>query len=341
MGLLDWAKNQFIEIIEWQDDSRDTLSWHFPVYRNEIKYGAQLTVREGQQAVFLNEGTVADVFAPGRYELTTKNLPVLATLKGWKFGFESPFKADVIFVNTRRFTDLKWGTQNPVMLRDADFGVLRLRGFGTYALRVTDGKAFIGQIGGAAGQMMIGDVQEHLRNKLVARFTDTLGESKIPALDLASRYDELGTDLERRLNLELAPQGLGITDLHIENISLPPEVEKALDARSKMNVLGDLNRYTQLQVADSMPVAAANQGLTGAGVGLGLGAGIGSVMGQQLAQAAQPHPQPADAFSAAAAPALGAAAAGISAAVPKFCSVCGTALPAGAKFCPSCGKSVG
>src|ERR1043165_3157126 len=275
MGLFDWAKGQFVEIIEWQDDSRDTVAWRFPVYRNEIKYGAQLTVRESQQAVFLNEGRIADVFQPGRHELTTANLPVLATLKGWKFGFQSPFKAEVVFVNTRRFPDLKWGTLNPLMLRDADFGVLRLRAFGTYALRVADGRAFVGQLGGTDAQVLLGDLENHLRNKIVARFSDTLGECKVPALDLASRYDELSADLDKRLNIELAQQGLGVSDLHIENISLPPEVEKALDARSKMNVLGDLGRYTQLQAADSIQTAAANPGLGGAGVGMGVGAGIG------------------------------------------------------------------
>lgn len=343
MSLLNWAKNQFIEIIEWQDDSRDTLSWKFPVYRNEIKYGAQLTVREGQQAVFLNEGTVADVFGPGRHELTTKNLPVLASLKGWKFGFESPFKADVIFIATKRFTDLKWGTQNPVMLRDADFGVLRLRAFGTYALRVVDGKVFVGQLGSTSGQVLVGDVQEHLRNKLVARFTDTLGESKVAALDLAARYDELSEDLQQRLNTELAAQGMGITDLHIENISLPPEVEKALDARSKMNVLGDLNKYTQLQVAESMPTAAANPGLAGAGVGLGFGAGVGAVMGQQIAQAVQPQVAPRDGFSGAASvpPAAPAAAASTGAARPKFCAECGVPLAPTGKFCSGCGHPIG
>lgn len=339
MGLLDWAKSQFIEIIEWQDATRDTLAWRFPVARNEIKQGAQLTVREGQMAVFLNEGVVADVFPPGRFELFTKNLPILADLKGWKYGFESPFKADVVFISTRRYTDLKWGTLNPVMLRDADFGVLRLRAFGTFALRVVEPKLFVGQLAGTDGQIQLTDLQEHLRNKIVARFTDTLGESKVPALDLASRYDELSTDLERRLNVELGQQGLGVIDLHIENISLPPEVEKALDARSKMNVLGDLNRYTQLQAADSLPTAAANPGLGGAGMALGVGAGLGATLGQQLAQAAVPRPAQVDAFSppvgaapAAAAPAVGKA---------KFCSGCGTPLTPGARFCGECGAKVG
>ena len=342
MGLFDWAKGQFIEIIEWQDDSRDTVAWRFPVYRNEIKYGAQLTVRESQQAVFLNEGKVADVFGPGRYELTTANMPILSTLKGWKYGFQSPFKADVIFVNTRRFPDLKWGTLNPIMLRDADFGVLRLRAFGTYALRVVDGKAFVSQLAGTDNQSLLSDIENHLRNKIVARFSDSIGECKIPALDLAAKYDELSADLDRRLNLELAQQGLGVTDLHIENISLPPEVEKALDARSKMNVLGDLNKYTQLQAADSIQTAAANPGLAGAGMGMGVGAGIGVAMGQQMANAMQPRPAAPDAFSIAGAPAPAApVAAGVAVVAAKFCANCGGALTASAKFCGGCGTKIG
>jgi membrane protease subunit (stomatin/prohibitin family) len=333
MGILDWAKNQFIEIIEWQDDSRDTVAWRFPVYRNEIKYGAQLTVREGQIAVFLNEGTCADVFGPGRYELTTKNLPVLATLKGWKYGFESPFKADVTFVATRRFTDLKWGTLNPVMLRDADFGVLRLRAFGTYALKVTDGKAFVRELAGTDSQVLIGALQDHLRNKLVARFTDTLGEAGIPALDLASRYDEIAAGLAERINAELGPQGASVVDLHVENISLPPEVEQALDARSKMNVIGDLGKYTQFKTAESVPIAAGNPGIGGAGIGLGLGAGIGAVLGQQVAGALQPGaPRAPDAFAA---PVAGAAAAG---GAVRACATCQATLAPAAKFCPECGS---
>lgn len=346
MSLFNWIKGQFIEIIEWQDASRDTVLWRFPVYRNEIKYGAQLTVREGQIAVFLNEGKVADVFTPGRYELTTKNLPVLATLKGWKYGFASPFKAEVLFANTRRFGGLKWGTLNPVMMRDQDFGVLRIRAFGTYALVVADGKSFVAQHAGTAQQLLVTDLQEHLRNKLVARFSDAVAQSDIPALDLSTRYDELSADLQTRLNAELAEQGLGLTDLHIENISLPPEVEKALDARSKMAVIGDLGKYTQFQAAEALPTAAANPGIAGAGVGMGVGAGLGAVMGQQMAQSMVPPAAPrADAFAPTAgiAPAAPVAAAGAATPGegPRFCSACGTKVVPGAKFCSNCGAQLG
>lgn len=346
MGLFDWVKGQFVEVIEWPSQAGDVLSWRFPAYTNAIKNGASLTVREGQVAVFLNQGKAVEVFAPGAYILNTKTIPVLTSFEHLGKLGESPFKADVVFVTTRRFPDLKWGTLNPVMLRDADFGVLRLRAFGTYALRVTDPKAYVTQLTGTDNQTGVAAVQDHLRNKIVARFTDSLGESKIAALDLASRYDELSQDLERRLNLELAQQGMGVTDLHIENISLPPEVEKALDARSKMNVLGDLNKYTQLQTADSIQTAAANPGIGGAGVGMGVGAGIGMAMGQQMANAMQPRPAAPDAFAApvagAAAPTAAAgAAAGATAGTPKFCHQCGTPLPAGAKFCANCGTKVG
>lgn len=331
MGLFDWAKNQFIEIIEWQDDGGDVIAWRFPVYRAEIKQNAQLIVREGQSAVFLNEGRCADVFGPGRHTLNAKNLPVLSTLQGWKYGFESPFKADVVFVSTRRFTGLKWGTLNPVMLRDKDFGVLRLRAFGTYALQAVDARAFVQQLSGSDPQLPIATLQDHLRNKIVARFSDALAESAIPALDLAAKYDELGGELGRRVADELKAQGLQVVDLHVENISLPPEVEQALDARSKMNVLGDLGAYTQLKTAESIPIAAGNPGgLAGAGVGMGVGAGIGVVMGQQMAQAV-PRPPGNDAFSPAAPAAAGAAAG------TRACGACAVAVPPGARFCPGCG----
>nr|MDA3959632.1 SPFH domain-containing protein [Planctomycetota bacterium] len=267
MGFFDWAKNQFIEIIEWVDDSRSTLVHRFPVYRKEIKQGAKLTCREGQAAVFVSEGQIADVFGPGLHTLSTRNLPILATLKGWKYGFESPFKAEVYFVSTRLFTDLKWGTPNPVMLRDSDFGVLRLRAFGSFAMRVVDASAFLKEHIGTDGHLEQDAISGHLRNLVVSRFADVLGESKIPALDLAAKYDELAFQLQGSLNETFKGQGLGLQNVAIENISLPPEVEKALDARSKMAVIGDMNRYTQFQTAEAIPTAAANQGMGGAAMG--------------------------------------------------------------------------
>ncbi len=300
MGFFDWAKNQFIEIIEWVDDSRSTLVYRFPVYRKEIKQGAQLTCREGQAAVFVNEGQIADVFGPGRHELSTRNLPILATVRGWKYGFESPFKAEVYFVSTRLFTDCKWGTPNPIMMRDADFGVLRLRAFGSYAMRVVDAGAFLKQHIGSDGHVEQEAIQGHLRNLVVSRFADVLGESKIPALDLAAKYDELAFQLQQSLNATFRDQGLALENAAIENISLPPEVEKALDTRSKMAVIGDLNRYTQFQAAEAIPTAAANQGMGGAAMGMGAGFAFGNMMTNHMAAAnlaGRGYPAP-DAFNA-------------------------------------------
>lgn len=305
MGMFEWAKAQFIEIIEWVDDSRDTLVWRFPVYRKEIKNGAQLVVREGQAALLVNEGYLADVYIPGRHELSTRNMPVLSSFKGWKYGFESPFKAEVYFVSTRLFADRRWGTPNPIMLRDADFGVLRLRAFGTYALRVRDAASFLRQHLGTTGQLDADAISGHLRNLIVSRFADQLGESKVAALDLAAKYDELAIALQKRLNEEFHEQGLELVNLAIENISLPPEVEKALDTRSKMAVMGDPARYQAFQTAEATTIAAANPGMGGAGMGMGVGMALGQQMAGQLA-AQRPGPS-ADAFAApAAGPALAA-----------------------------------
>ena len=285
MGLFEWAKNQFIEIIEWVDESRNTLVYRFPVYRKEIKQGAQLTVREGQAAVFVNEGQIADVFGPGMHKLSTRNLPILATLKGWKYGFESPFKAEVYFVNTRLFTNLKWGTANPIMMRDKDFGVLRLRGFGTYAMRVVDAGAFLKEHVASSGHLDADAITGHLRNLVVSRFADSLGELEIAALDLAAKYDEIAFDLQKKLNNEFQAQGLALENMAIENISLPPEVEAALDTRSQMAVIGDMGRYTQYQTANAIPTAAANEGIGGAGMAMGMGFGMGNMMTHQMGHA--------------------------------------------------------
>ena len=298
MGLFEWAKNQFIEIIEWVDESRNTLVYRFPVYRKEIKQGAQLTVREGQAAVFVNEGQIADVFGPGMHKLSTRNLPILATLKGWKYGFESPFKAEIYFVNTRLFTNLKWGTANPIMMRDKDFGVLRLRGFGTYAMRVVDAGNFLKEHVASSGHLDADAITGHLRNLVVSRFADSLGELEIPALDLAAKYDEIAFDLQQKLNTEFQAQGLALENMAIENISLPPEVESALDKRSQMAVIGDMGRFTQFQTANAIPTAAANDGIGGAGMAMGMGFGMGNMMTHQMGQAMYQGGTPqADAFS--------------------------------------------
>jgi membrane protease subunit (stomatin/prohibitin family) len=289
MGLLDNLKqqmgSQFIEILQWLDDTNDSLVYRFPVYNQEIKMNAQLTVRENQAALFINEGKAADLFSPGRYQLTTQNLPILTTLRGWKYGFQSPFKAEVYFFNMRFFTDLKWGTTNPVMMRDAEFGMIRLRAFGTYAMKIADPKAFFATIVGTHGLTTTDEITGQLRSTILSRLSDAIAESKIAALDIASKYDELSGHGKQILGPEFAAYGLELSKFFIENVSLPEEVEAAIDQRTKLGVLGDrMGQYTQLQAADAMKVAAANPGgAAGAGVGIGAGIAMGGMMGGALA----------------------------------------------------------
>jgi membrane protease subunit (stomatin/prohibitin family) len=293
MGLMDnvfkQMGSQFIEILEWLDDSGDTLVYRFPVYNQEIKMGAKLVVREGQVALFVNEGQVADLFTPGTYTLSTQNIPILTTLRGWKYGFESPFKAEVYFFNTRLFTDLKWGTTNPVMMRDAEFGMIRLRAFGTYALRIADAKVFFSNVVGTQGLTTTDEITGQLRSTILSRLSDALAEAKIAALDLAAHYDELSAAGKKVLGEEFASFGLELARFFIENVSLPDEVEKAIDQRSKLGVLGDrLGQYAQMQAAEAIGTAAANPGgLAGAGVGVGAGVAMGQMMGQALNSATQ------------------------------------------------------
>ena len=281
MGLFDKIRGELIDIIEWLDDSRDTMVWRFPRYQNEIKMGAKLVVRETQNAVFVNEGRMADIFTPGTFTLSTQNMPVLTTILGWKYGFNSPFKSEVYFVNMRRFTDLKWGTANPVMLRDPEFGPVRLRAYGTYTIRVVNTETFMKEIVGTDPTFQTEEITNQLRNMIVSRFSDMLGESKIPALDLASNYDELSRLAAESLSKEFGRYGLEVANFLVENVSLPPQVEQALDKRTEMGVLGDLNRFTQYEAAKALGTAAANPG---GGAGSGMGMGMGFAMGQQMAE---------------------------------------------------------
>ncbi|MEU8033297.1 SPFH domain-containing protein [Streptomyces sp. NPDC049099] len=251
MGLMDRIRGEFIDIIEWTDDGRDTIVWRFPRHGNEIKMGARLVVRESQVAVFVNEGRLADVYQPGTYSLTTQNMPVLSTLKGWKHGFESPFKAEVYFVTTRQFTDFKWGTQNPVILRDADFGMVRVRAFGTFAAKVVDAAALLRELVGTDPQFRTEEVGEHLRQLIVSKLGSALGSSGVPLLDLAARQDGIGQQLAQALTLELSSTGIAIPRFYIENISVPPEIEAAIDTRSRMTITGNLDDYAKLQAADA------------------------------------------------------------------------------------------
>lgn len=282
MGLFDKLRNEFIDIIEWVDSTNDTIVWKFPRYQDEIKMNAKLTVRESQVAVFMNEGQIADVFEPGMYTLTTQNMPILTTLKGWKYGFDSPFKVDVFFVSTRQFVNQKWGTKNPIMLRDAEFGPVRLRAFGNYAFRVEDAAIFLKEVSATNPSFTVEDINEQLRNLAVTRGMDAIAESKIPVLDIAANYDEVSTIITGKIQEEFKELGLNLTKFLIENVSLPPEVEAALDKRSSMGIVGNLGAYAQFQAANAME-AAAKQGGDGGVAGMGMGAGLGMAMGGQMA----------------------------------------------------------
>jgi membrane protease subunit (stomatin/prohibitin family) len=293
-----WKKltGELIDIVEAPDNARDLLVYRFERYQNEIKNGAQLIVREGQAAVFVDQGKIADVFPPGRHVLATSNLPILSTIKGWKYGFNSPFKAEVYFVTTRQFVDLKWGTMNPVMLRDAEFGMVRLRAFGTYAFKCTDPGALIKEIVGASATFTAENISDQLRNFIVSRFSEGVAEAKIPALDIAANYSELATVLAKDVKEKLLAYGLDLTTLLIENVSLPPEVEQAMDRRTSMGVVGNLNQYAQFQAAEAMREAAKNPGaagqMIGVGVGMGMGGQIAGAMGATQQPGAVPLPPP-------------------------------------------------
>ena len=290
MGLVDKLRGEFIDIIEWLDDSRDTIVWRFPRHDNEIKMGAKLVVRESQTAVFVNEGRIADSFTPGTYPLQTQNLPVLSTLKGWKYGFNSPFKAEVYFVNTRQFTDLKWGTQNPVIVRDPEFGVVRLRAFGAYAARVADAPKLLRELAGTDPQFRTEEVSEYLRQMIVSRLGPALATAGVSVLDMAASQGAIGNRIAAILSEDLANVGLNIPTFLIENISLPPEVEEALDKRTQLGILGgNLGQYTQLQAANAIEDAAKNPGgAAGGGIGLGMGMALGQQMAAQMAGGQQP-----------------------------------------------------
>ena len=276
MGLLDPLLSEFVDVIEWNEDGLDLLAWRFPRYKDAIKWGAQLIVREGQQAIFVNEGQIADCFQPGRYTLTTRNMPLLTTILSLPTGFESPFKAEVYFVASRRFTDQRWGTRHPIMLRDPELGPIRLRGFGTFEVTVSDSKTLITNLNGSQSRFSLNDIQEQLRNLIVSRLADYLGECKISALDLSANYDEIAESLNQRLNSTSAEYGLQISNLLIENLALPAEVEAAIDRRAAIGLTGDLDAFKKYQEGIALEKAAQNQGGMAAGAaGLAMGFGLG------------------------------------------------------------------
>ncbi|SDW50960.1 Membrane protease subunit, stomatin/prohibitin family, contains C-terminal Zn-ribbon domain [Roseicitreum antarcticum] len=285
--VFSFLKGQFIDVIEWTDDTRDTMVYRFERYGNAINYGAKLTVREGQAAVFVHEGQMADVFGPGLYMLETDNMPVMTALQHWDHLFQSPFKSEIYFVNTRRFPGLKWGTQNPIMLRDPEFGPVRLRAFGSYTIRVTEPARFMTEIVGTDGEFTEDEIAGQIRNIVVQKASRVLAASGIPALDMAANTKDLGEVIGRAIEPTLTEYGLSMPELYIENISLPAAVEKVLDQRTSMGIVGDLNKYTQFSAAQAMQNAAGEggDGGMGAGMGAGLGMGVGMGMAQTMANA--------------------------------------------------------
>lgn len=301
MGIFDFLTGEFIDVIHWVDDTRDTMVWRFEREGHEIKYGAKLTVREGQAAVFVHEGQLADVFTPGLYMLETNNMPIMTTLNHWDHGFKSPFKSEIYYVNTTRFNNLKWGTKNPIMVRDPEFGLTRLRAYGTYTIRVSDPARFLTEIVGTDGEFTMDEISYQIRNIIVQDFSRVIAASGIPVLDMAANTADLGKLIAAQIAPTLAEYGLSMPELYIENISLPPAVEAALDKRTSMGLAGDLGKFTQYSAAEAMTAAAQQQG-SGA-MGAGIGAGMGLALAQSMTQgiggahnmtAASPPPPPVE-----------------------------------------------
>ena len=291
--VFDFLKGEFIDVITWLDDSRDTMVWRFERRGNAIKYGAKLTVREGQAAVFVHEGQLADVFGPGMYMLETNNMPIMTTLQRWDHGFDSPFKSEIYFINTTRFNDQKWGTKNPIMCRDPEFGPVRLRAFGTYSMRVGDPAKFMQEIVGTDGEFTADEISFQIRNVIVQSATQVLAKSGIPVLDMAANTADLGKIIATAIAPQVGEYGLSIPEFYIENISLPEEVEKAMDKRTSIGVVGDLNRYMQFNAAEGMGQPGSDMGAAmGAGLGAGMGMGMAQTMGPWGGSAAVPPPAP-------------------------------------------------
>ena len=300
---MDYLKGQFLEIIEWTDDSRDTLSWRYPDEDKEIKNGAQLIVRESQTAQFLYLGQFGDTFSPGKHSLVTDNIPILSTLKGWKYGFNSPFKADIYFVNTRLFTGNKWGTSNPIMMRDADFGIVRVRAFGTFDFRITEPRMFLKEVAGSDHHFRLDEFAETMRSRIVSVFSDALATAKIPVLDLATRYSDLGDALLPLINpIVSSKYGIEIDSFILENASVPPEVEAAIDKRSSMSAIGNLNDYVKYQMAEGMATGGGGAGGMAAEMAVGFGMAQQMIAQGALNTSSTPPPLPGQAPAPTAAP---------------------------------------
>jgi membrane protease subunit (stomatin/prohibitin family) len=333
MGILDFAKKQFIDILQWTETGDDVLAWRFPVADFEIQQGGQLVVRDTQMALFVDEGRAADLFGPGTHTIRTQNLPVLTDLRHWGKLFESPFKSDVYFFSTRLRLNQTWGTATPLTIRDREFGAVRVRGYGLYSYRIADPRVFFTNVSGTRDAYLVGDLEGQLRSTVVSTLTDHLGESQVPFLDMAANQDELARAVMDRARAPFAALGLAIEALQIQNLSLPDDLVKRLDERIGMGIVGDLGRYTQFQTGQSIPTAAAAPGgAAGAGVGLGAGIAMGQAMNQAISQT---PPRPPAAPKPAAPPTPGPAPAGP--AQTLFCGTCESPLDRASKFCPECG----
>ncbi len=336
MSLRDFISKQFIDVIDWVEPEDGILAYRFPMQDREIQNGGKLTVRDSQLALFLNEGHAADAFGPGLYTLNTQTLPILTYLRNWDKAFQSPFKSDVYFFSSRIQIDQHWGTQNPIAIRDKEFGAIRLRGFGIYSYHIKDAKIFYNKISGTRDLYRTTDLEGQLRNTIVAKMTDAFAVSQVPFLDMAANQAALGEKIKEQLIPAFADYGLELDTFVVENLSLPEELQKVLDQRISMNMVGDMGRYTQYQVAQSIPIAAGNEG--GGGVGLGAGLGAGVAIGQAMMEAVKKGTagtQESGATRATAVPTTAASA------ETKFCQECGKSIPKNSKFCPECGKPQG
>jgi membrane protease subunit (stomatin/prohibitin family) len=333
MALMDFIKKQFIDIIQWTEDDSDTMAWRFPMAEMEIQNGASLTVRESQMAVFINEGVVADVFGPGMYKLTTQTLPVLTYLKNWDKLFESPFKSDVYFFSTRQKIDRKWGTPNPVTIRDKDFGMVRLRAFGIYAFHLTDPKAFHTTLSGTMESYSSEQLEGQLRNTIVGHISDIFGDSGVPFIDMASNQVEFGNALRAKMEPMFQSYGLALDSLNVQNISLPEELQAMLDKRIGVNMMGGMQAYTQFQTAEAIPLAAQNEGgLAGIGAGLGVGLGLGQQMAGAMAGALNPLATPQTAVAPAPTPAAPVSVDEVVATIEKLHGLVGKGILSQAEF---------
>src|SRR5271155_2750617 len=333
MSLRDFISKQWIDVIDYTEPEPGILAYRYPMQDREIQNGGKLTVRDSQMAVFVNEGKIADVFGPGLYTLSTQTLPILTYLMNWDKAFKSPFKSDVYYFSTRLQTNQRWGTATPITIRDKEFGAIRMRGYGIYAYKIADPKLFYQKVSGTRDIYHVPDLEGQLRNNIVARMTDSFAQSSVPFLDMAANQAALGQKIVEAVKPSFAELGLSLENFVVENISLPDELQKMLDQRISMTMIGDMGKYTQFQVAQSLPIAAGNEGGGAAGIGVGLGAGL--AMANSMLNAIKPGEQ---------APPGGPSAGPAAPAAPpatdtKFCTNCGNKIPRASKFCPECGTA--